>query len=1157
MPTDTGAPLNLKKYSDGEKGWGAGMDENLDTINSAIQQLQDSPGGVTSVAGKTGDVSLVEGDIANLTTDLAAKAPLASPVLTGTPTAPTPTVGDNSTKIATTAFVAQNAPPAPVTSVAGKTGAVTLNENDISSLVGDLAAKAPIASPALTGAPTAPTAAPGNNSTRLSTTAYVDAAIAALINGSPGALDTLKELADALGDDASFATTMTNALALKAPLASPVLTGNPTAPTPAVDDNDTSIATTAFVLGQGSGSGDGTPAMDGTAARGSATHFARADHVHPTDTSRAPLASPALTGAPTAPTQSPLDNSTKLATTAYDDAAVLVEKTRALAAEALLAPLASPALTGAPTAPTPALGDNSTNIATSAFAQSLVASLLAPQLVQSGLLAQYNMTDSGGANGYTLTDSSSNANHGKLGDQAPITNLSLTTNVVTITAANDYSTGQIVALSGLTTNPGLNGTSLTILASGLSSSQFKANLTHADIPSAAETGFAVVTATVPSFLAGTGGMQFTAANKTMASLPAALNAMKTMMLVTFFDPGASNNKYGCPISPNTGNIGPAVMYTYDQANASIAGQNYFHAQGWTAGGGFGSRSIAPCNGYIILTVSQQVGGDHFYYYTKDYGAGTTIGSLGSGNHQLGGGHGNANPTWFQGQILFAAFWNVALTTAQITQNVQAVQQLLTNRGLVLNGTPGGGTWQTPSYVDTIVLDGDSLTTFLLAGNFPTVTGSPNIFDNGQTGQSAETINASAVTSVDPFLPNFGGLGGTGTAGQGANRAGIIVLIGTNDSGAAASIPLGSLAAYCRKRKLAGWNKVFCVTIPSRSGADTFKNSYNALIRQNWQNWADGLLDAAAIPVFGADNSTNNTSYFSSGLHWASALAEQIIGQAYSYAIRRMYGNGLGGTPATASASIYLVQPEDIFLFADTTANNVDIYLSPAQYFTGQTMTIRNISSGGNTLTLRPKPVSATITNLSLTTNVVTITAANHYTAGDVVVLTGLTTNPSLNGSSGIVSATGLSASSFQFALTHANIASAAETGIAYLGNFCQIGAITNVAETAGNVVTLTVANNFAVGQSVKLSGITTATWLNGQTVTITSASATQIQFTDGSAHGVYASAADTGIVTLAYAAETINGGASLVVANGATCVLQSQLVASSSGVAKWLTLQNS
>ncbi|HDR9201027.1 TPA: hypothetical protein QDB48_002339 [Burkholderia vietnamiensis] len=73
------------------------------------------------------------------------------------------------------------------------------------------------------------------------------AAIDALVASAPGALDTLKELADALGDDPNFATTMTNALALKAALDSPIFTGTPKGPTPPQFDNSTRFAPTEFV----------------------------------------------------------------------------------------------------------------------------------------------------------------------------------------------------------------------------------------------------------------------------------------------------------------------------------------------------------------------------------------------------------------------------------------------------------------------------------------------------------------------------------------------------------------------------------------------------------------------------------------------------------------------------------------------------------------------------------------------------------------------------------------------------------------------------------------------------------------------------------------------------------------------------------------------
>ena len=115
-------------------------------------------------------------------------APKASPTFTGTPTAPTQAKTDNSTKLATTAHV--------------------------KSVVADYA---PLSSPALTGKPTAPTAAQTANDTQLANTAFVKAAIAALVASSPEALDTLNELAAALGNDPNFATTMTNALAGKQP----------------------------------------------------------------------------------------------------------------------------------------------------------------------------------------------------------------------------------------------------------------------------------------------------------------------------------------------------------------------------------------------------------------------------------------------------------------------------------------------------------------------------------------------------------------------------------------------------------------------------------------------------------------------------------------------------------------------------------------------------------------------------------------------------------------------------------------------------------------------------------------------------------------------------------------------------------------------------
>ena len=87
---------------------------------------------------------------------------------------------------------------------------VDQNEADADAAI---ALKADIDSPALTGTPTAPTAGAGTNTTQLATTAFVAAAVAAIVDGAPGALDTLNELAAAMGDDPNLSVTLTNSIA--------------------------------------------------------------------------------------------------------------------------------------------------------------------------------------------------------------------------------------------------------------------------------------------------------------------------------------------------------------------------------------------------------------------------------------------------------------------------------------------------------------------------------------------------------------------------------------------------------------------------------------------------------------------------------------------------------------------------------------------------------------------------------------------------------------------------------------------------------------------------------------------------------------------------------------------------------------------------------
>lgn len=95
-----------------------------------------------------------------------------------------------------------------------------------------------------------------------------------------------------------------------------------TAVTQPTGNNSTLLATTAFVIANAGTPSNANPIMDGVPTPGTGTTWSRNDHVHPTDTSRAPVNSPTFTGDPKAPTPAPGDNDTSVATTAFVQTAI-------------------------------------------------------------------------------------------------------------------------------------------------------------------------------------------------------------------------------------------------------------------------------------------------------------------------------------------------------------------------------------------------------------------------------------------------------------------------------------------------------------------------------------------------------------------------------------------------------------------------------------------------------------------------------------------------------------------------------------------------------------------------------------------------------------------------------------------------------------------
>jgi len=357
--------------SNGFAGTSSGGDNPALTISTSITGLLEGNGTAVSAASVTGSGAVVR----------ATSATLVTPAL-GTPTA---LVGTNITGTATglTAGAAQlvaiandNSTNATVyllwsTATSGNQGPTTsstkLTFNPSTGILTAIGFSGPLAG----NASSASLVAIANDD---STNATVYLLWSTATSGNQGPTTSSAKLTF------NPSTGILNAIGFSGPLA-----GNASSASLVAIANDNSTNATVYILWSTAISGNQGPTtsstkltfnpstgvLTSTAYNGSltsgttgttqspgdnSTKIATTAYVDAADALKAPLASPALTGNPTAPTQSPGDNSTKIATTAYVDAA-----------DALKAPLASPALTGNPTAPTQTQGDNSTKIATTAY----------------------------------------------------------------------------------------------------------------------------------------------------------------------------------------------------------------------------------------------------------------------------------------------------------------------------------------------------------------------------------------------------------------------------------------------------------------------------------------------------------------------------------------------------------------------------------------------------------------------------------------------------------------------------------------------------------------------------------------------------------------------------------------------------------------------
>ena len=260
------------------------------------------------------------------------------------------------------------ADPTTATALAAVQSDVDQNESDADTAI---ALKADIASPTFTGTPAAPTASAGTNTTQLATTAYVTAAVAALIDSAPGAINTLNELAAALGDDANFSTTITNSIA---------------AVQADVDQNETdadaAIAAVQADVDQNETDGDAADAALSaridtleadpiTATASAAADTALGNRI-------ATLEADPTTASAVAAVQADVNQNESDADAAIAAVQADVDQNEADAdtAIALKANIAGPTFTGVAAAPTASAGTNTTQVATTAFVKTAIDNLV-------------------------------------------------------------------------------------------------------------------------------------------------------------------------------------------------------------------------------------------------------------------------------------------------------------------------------------------------------------------------------------------------------------------------------------------------------------------------------------------------------------------------------------------------------------------------------------------------------------------------------------------------------------------------------------------------------------------------------------------------------------------------------------------------------------
>jgi lysophospholipase L1-like esterase len=421
------------------------------------------------------------------------------------------------------------------------------------------------------------------------------------------------------------------------------------------------------------------------------------------------------------------------------------------------------------------------------------------------------------------------------------------------------------------------------------------------------------------------------------SLPAALNAAKTMIFAVYINPldTAADHVGTTPlvVSNTTGTNG--FQYTLYAAYPGSSGGFVDSAWGpdiFSAGAV--TDTAATISGYHTLAATLGTCGganpsvDRLYIDGLEVGTygvqGCSAGLQSSGNLQLGGSQGiwGANSS-FAGTMYFAAFYSNQLTPDQIGAASGLVRNAVFARGAAT--APAAR----PLSFGALHLAGDSITygypNLTAYGSLLTLTNPPTVGVNnwGITGITLAAIAGSEDNRVGPLCKSSSG------------PAVYSIFAGTNDfTNIPPSTPqsvFATLTADIQKMKLAGC-RVGVLTMISRAGNgggnggasyDTDKKAYNALILSGAKAaGADFIVDVAADPHLGADGAYANSTYFQADGTHPTQAGQQEIANLYSNAYNYTFGHNKANPNVVTAATYQMLSGDGAVTLAATSAQAV-------------------------------------------------------------------------------------------------------------------------------------------------------------------------------------------------------------------------------------------